>query len=155
MWKLVESGGLQHHIFHTLQPAYARRYRSMIDAVEEYLIPLGVTMPQSDRKIVGGYFIWISLPAPLQAERVAAHAKEENLIIAPGHLFAVRGDEKVVNLDRQVRLCFSWEDEDKLADGVRRLGHVIKAMIQRETITGQIATAHRPGDRDHSMETYR
>lgn len=36
---LLESGDLQRHIFQTLQPTYARRYRSMMAAIEEYLIP--------------------------------------------------------------------------------------------------------------------
>lgn len=126
---LLESGDLQHHIFNTLQPAYARRYRSMISAVEQYLIPLGVTLSQTDREVIGGYFIWLTLPTPLQAEGVAMYAKrDENLVIAPGPVFGVYGDEKVVDLTRKVRLCFSWEDEPKLAEGIHRLGQVIARM---------------------------
>jgi len=155
MSKLLESGDLQRHIFHTLQPSYAQRYRSMIDAIEKHLIPLGVTMPQCNREIVGGYFIWTTLPAPLQAEEVAMLAKrEENLIIAPGHLFAVSGDERAVDLDRQVRLCFSWEDKDKLADGIRRLGQVV-ARMQRRPSLDDGSTARPPGDSSSLMEQYR
>ena len=85
MSKLLESGDLQRHVFQTLQPTYARRYRIMIHAIVKHLIPLGVTMPQPNRKIIGGYFIWITLPTPLHAEGVAVLAKlDENLVIAPG-----------------------------------------------------------------------
>ena len=127
---LIESGALQRHIFKTLQPAYARRYQSMISAIEEHLLPLGVTLPQTSRDVVGGYFIWLSLPAPLQAEEVAGRAREEeNLIIAPGSIFAVYGDEKVVDLERKVRVCFSWEEESMLAEGIQRLARVISAML--------------------------
>ena len=98
----------------------------MMAAIEQHLIPLGVTLPQTNREVVGGYFIWLSLPAPLQAEEVAMFAKrDENLVIAPGPIFAVYGDEKAVDLVGNVRICFSWEEEGKLVDGIRRLGQVI------------------------------
>lgn len=155
MAKLFESGDLQRHIFQTLQPTYARRYRSMIDTIEIYLLPLGVTMPQPNRKIIGGYFVWITLPAPLQAEEVARLAKQdENLIVAPGHIFAVPGDEKAVDLDRQVRLCFSWEEEVKLAEGICRLGQVIDSMRRRPNLDGG-ATARPSDDSSSRMGQYR
>lgn len=129
MSKLIETGALQSHIFRTLQPAYARRYQSMISAIEEHLLPLGVTLPQTSRDVVGGYFIWLSLPAPLQAEEVAMRAQqEENLTIAPGPEFAVYGDEKAVDLERKVRVSFSWEEEAMLAEGIHRLARVISTM---------------------------
>ena len=133
---LLESGALQHHILHVLQPAYARRHESMIRAIGEDLVPLGVTLPQADREIVGGYFIWLTLPSPLQAEEVAANAKKhESLIIAAGPLFSVHGDEKAVDLSSDVRVCFTWEDEAKLIEGIKRLGHVVASM--QCTFSGQ------------------
>lgn len=99
-------------------------------AIEHYLIPLGATLPRSDRAVVGGYFIWLSLPEPLQAQEVAVRAKrDENLILAPGPIFAVRGDDNtVVALEGQVRLCFAWEEEGNLGKGIERLAKVIEAM---------------------------
>ena len=133
MSSLVESGELQRHIFNTLQPTYARRYYSMIMAIEKHLLPLGVTLPQRSRDVVGGYFIWLSLPTPLLAEEAAVRARhEENLIIAPGPIFAVNGDEKAVDLERKVRVCFSWEEEARLAEGIQRLAQVISSM-QRDS----------------------
>ena len=129
MSSLLETGDLQRHILQTLQPAYARRYRKMIDAIEEHLVPLGVTLPQSKRAIMGGYFVWLSLPSNLIAEDVAARAKEEEqLTIAPGSSSAVWSDENAVDLTRNVRLCFAWEEEDKLAEGIVRLARVIQGM---------------------------
>ena len=127
----MESGALQSHIFKTLQPTYAQRYRSMISAIEKYLLPLSVTLPQPSRDVVGGYFIWLSLPAPLKAKEVAVRARQEkNLIIAPGPLFAVYGDEKAVDLERKVRVSFSWEEEPMLAEGIERLAQVIGSMLR-------------------------
>ena len=134
MSELLKSGDLQRHIFTTLQPSYVRRYRSMIAAIEQYLLPLGVRLPQSDRKVIGGYFIWLTLPAPLDADNVEMMTKsDDNLIIAPGSLFAVYGDEAAVDLSRQVRLSFAWEAEEKLAEGIRRLSRVIASLQTTES----------------------
>lgn len=128
MSKLLESGELERHIFETLQPAYARRYQVMISAIDQHLRPLGVSLPQSDRKISGGYFIWIVLPEYLQAEDVVRTARDEqNLIIVPGNNFAVWGDEKAVNLDRSIRLTLAWEAEELLSEGIQRLARVIQS----------------------------
>lgn len=155
MSNLLESGDLQRHIFQTLQPTYARRYRSMISAIERYLVPLGVTLPQTDREVIGGYFIWLTLPTPLRAEEIATVAREdENLIIAPGSIFGVYGDQEAVDLTRNVRLCFSWESEHMLAEGVQRLGQVI-ARTQRRM--GSDASQARSPPEEHSFpfEQYR
>ena len=154
MANLLKSGDLESHIFQTLQPSYSRRYQSMISAIEKYLIPLGVTLPQTSRDVVGGYFIWLSLPAPLEAEEVAVCAKEyENLIIAPGPIFAVYGDDQAVDLDRKVRVCFSWEEEDFLAEGIQRLSQVIRRM-QRDYGKSEQTTARPPGQSSFLVEEH-
>jgi DNA-binding transcriptional MocR family regulator len=55
----------------------------MVEAINEHLIPLGVSIPQTDREVVGGYFVWLTLPSPLKGAVVAQRAKEdENLAVA-------------------------------------------------------------------------
>ena len=53
MSHLLESGELQNHIVRDLQPAYARRYYSLMSAINKYLVPLGVELPQEDRDHMG------------------------------------------------------------------------------------------------------
>ena len=102
----------------------------MIAAVQRHLLPLGVTLPQTDREVVGGYFIWLSLPVDVKADELAITClKEENLIIGQGSLFGVYGDRESVDLDRDVRLCFSWEDEPALEEGVHRLARALGRML--------------------------
>ncbi len=127
----------------------------MISAIHNYLTHLGVTLPQADRDVIGGYFVYLTLPKPLQAEDVAMSAKEdENLIIAPGPVFGVYGDEKAVDLTRKVRLSFSWEAEDKLAEGVQRLGQVIVRLQKYKAL--EESPLRRPsGDSRLMMEQYR
>ncbi len=127
---MLTKGILEHHIYHHLQPAYTRRYHHMISAVEKYLLPLGLSIPQADRKIAGGYFLWLTLPEPLAAEEVWRTAKaRENVTIITGANFRVDGDEdNLTRFERDFRLCWAWVDEDLIEEGVRRLARVIEGL---------------------------
>lgn len=131
--EMLKKGEVQDHIAKVLIPNYAHRWRKIMDAMERHLIPLGAEIFKpslEENEVFGGYFIWFQLPKGLLAERVASAAKKrENLIVAQGNLFEVYGDETAVKFDSWLRLCFSWEDEDKLVEGVERLGRVVKAML--------------------------
>jgi DNA-binding transcriptional MocR family regulator len=66
----------------------------------------------------------------LDAEVVAERARvEEELVIAPGRIFEVAGDEEAARFPRNVRLSFSWVDEEDIVEGVRRLGRVLRRML--------------------------
>lgn len=79
----LETGELQRFFHDHLQPAYGKRYRRMVQAIDKELVPLGVRMPQMDREVVGGYFIWLTLPSPLKGAVFAQRAKdEENVVVA-------------------------------------------------------------------------
>lgn len=114
----------------------------MISAIEVNLLPLGVKIPQPDRDVVGGYFIWLTLPSSLRGAAVAQRAKkEENLIVAQGELFEVPGDTDHASFPHDLRLCFAWEDEDKLAEGIQRLASVIRNM---QNDSGGVGAAMQP-----------
>jgi len=126
--RLLETGELQKHIFTCLQPSYRRRYYKMLEAIKHHLVPLGARMPQEDREVVGGYFVWVKLP--VNAAALAKKAKEvENLIVAEGTIFEVPGDREIANFPNEIRLCFAWEDEGKLAEGIERLASLVKLML--------------------------
>lgn len=152
----LATGGIQEHIYNTLQPAYARRWRIMMRAIEEHLVPLGIELPQTSRDVVGGYFIWLKMPPRIKASLLSRRVKDtENVVIAEGKLFEVPGDatvnawedEEVPGLheptssDTQrreaaptafpsdIRLCFAWEEEELLEEGIARLAQVVKEML--------------------------
>lgn len=105
----------------------------MIAAIQQHLVPLGVQLPQSDRQVIGGYFLWLALPPSLNGTILAQRAKEqENLIVAHGELFEVPGDTDAAPFPHAVRLSFAWEDEDQLAEGIARLAVVVRAMLQEK-----------------------
>jgi DNA-binding transcriptional MocR family regulator len=84
--------------------------------------------------VFGGYFVWLTLPEGVDAGMLATRAEvEEQLVVAPGSLFEVSGDEAAARFPRNVRLTFSWEDEENLVEGVRRLGSVLGRLLRGES----------------------
>jgi DNA-binding transcriptional MocR family regulator len=130
MNELLSSSSLQTHIENVLQPTYQRRYNLMVEAIKGELLPLGVTMANGKDGLFGGYFIWIELP--VDAGLVTSRAKsEEELIVAPGKIFEVQGDDSV-KFPCGLRLCFSSEPEGRLSEGVKRLARVVKEILREE-----------------------
>ncbi|KAF7589799.1 hypothetical protein BBP40_003861 [Aspergillus hancockii] len=131
--EMLENSALDRHIHETLIPAYSRRALTLTTALKQHLLPLGVTFGTDPETytINGGYFIWLKLPTPLDAKEIAKVALEEqNLLVAEGELFATPGDGVPGNdLRHRLRLCFAWEKEDKLAEGVERLSWVVRKAL--------------------------
>ncbi|KAI6836917.1 PLP-dependent transferase [Hortaea werneckii] len=128
MTLLLTSGQLDKHIQNTLRPTYARRYNKLINAITAHLLPLGFQLPQPDRDIVGGYFVWLKLPGRMTATALASACKRKGVVIAPGTIFEVPGDRETAGFDGHMRLCFAWEDEGKLEEGVVRAAGVAREM---------------------------
>jgi DNA-binding transcriptional MocR family regulator len=143
----LAQGRLQKHVYEVLQPAYARRWHVTMNAVQKNLVPLGVKLPQEHREIVGGYFLWLRLPPHIRANLLARRCKDtHNLIIADGTIFEVPGDAHLdvwggaekgrssaprsTAFPYDIRLCFAWEEEEALVEGVERLASVIKSMLE-------------------------
>jgi len=139
---LLSSGALSTHIETVLKPAFQKRHRVMMHAIKKDLVPLGITVTEGSlpgTDVFGGYFLWIELPSTLDAEVVTALCKkEENLIVAPGKIFEVQGDESVA-FPSSVRLCFSHEEEADLQEGVARLARVVKRILEGEIDVGAVA----------------
>ncbi|KAF2437776.1 PLP-dependent transferase [Karstenula rhodostoma CBS 690.94] len=147
--EMLASGDLQRHVYEVLQPSYGRRYRKMVTVIEKELIPLGARLPQTDRDIVGGYFIWLTLPSGIESTAVVQRAKEEeNVVVAQGEIFEVPGDTEHAgtHFENDIRMCFAWEDEDALAEGIERLARVIRTLQSEQQDRGaqsaQSATQH-------------
>lgn len=141
--QLLPSKTMDRHIREVLQPAYARRYRSTVAAIKQHLLPLGVTLPSSTSHggVAGGYFLWICLPDGMTATEIAKRSlQEENLRVAEGDLFRVEGDDHTLdgnagvgsphnNFERYIRICFAWEEQERLGEGIQRLARVIAQVL--------------------------
>lgn len=137
---LVKSGELQRHIDTASRPSLKRRHRLLMDAIHKHISPLGITVREScladgGEPVYGGYFVWFTLskghfPTSFIADRALA---EEELVIGAGNMFEVHGDEKSVCFDNDIRLCFAWEPEEQVVEGVTRLGNLLKRMQDNRT----------------------
>ncbi|KAK0255882.1 hypothetical protein B0A54_11143 [Friedmanniomyces endolithicus] len=138
---LLASGSLTTHISTLLRPAYASRSHTLHTAIRTHLLPLGFSLPQTDRQgVFGGYFVWLSLPSGMSAGVLARRCREEaGVIVAEGGIFEVpeekgdgeeeEGGSLQEGFDGFVRLCFAWEEEGRLEEGVRLVGEVAGRMI--------------------------
>ncbi|KAI1821759.1 PLP-dependent transferase [Xylaria intraflava] len=138
------------HIRETLRPSYARRHALLARAIRAVLVPLGIRMHEGSLRgredVYGGYFVWLMLPRQSTAETTTGTTTvvwptaqaiadrcqaDEDLMIGNGELFAVREGESNSELrfDNAIRLCFSFEDEEDIVDGIERLGRVVRRML--------------------------
>ena len=114
----LDGGHLDEHLFN-LTCEYRRRRDAMINALAE-------EMPEGTRWQTpgSGLFVWVELPSDVDTGELLRHAiEEEQLVFIPGHAFAVNGHECPKN---SMRLNFSNNSVDRLADGVARLARVLK-----------------------------
>ncbi|CZR63322.1 related to aminotransferase [Phialocephala subalpina] len=129
MTELLKTGELETHIQTVLCPAYKARYDLMITSIQTLLVPLGVEIGEvsfGEKAVFGGYFIWLEMPDNANIESITDLAKsQENLIVAPGHIFEVSTDSSV-KFERSIRLCFAWEEEADLKESIVRLARVIR-----------------------------
>ena len=109
-----------------LEPHIARlvaRYRTRRDALLTALeqeMPDGVEWTHPG----GGFFIWLTLPEPLDAEMVLTEATERGVVFVPGARFFAEVSEGGGR--RNLRLPFSFLSEAQMAEGVTILAGVIR-----------------------------
>ncbi len=110
---VLEAGGYDAHVA-ALRRAYASRRDALTAALDKHLPPgCAFSIP------AGGFFLWITLPAGLDASGLLPVAEEHGVAFAPGRRFCADG------ADRSLRLAFSLYDEASLAEGAKRLGGAI------------------------------
>jgi 2-aminoadipate transaminase len=72
----------------------------------------------------GGMFLWVTLPMRLSALELFKLAVKENVAFVPGAPFFVDGGGT-----NNMRLNFSNSDEEKIQEGIKRLGRLINKIL--------------------------
>lgn len=94
---------------------YRSRRDAMISALEEFFPPEATwTHPE------GGLFVYVTLPPYFDTEQMMSVALENGVAYVPGTNCFPDGQGR-----SSMRLAFSYEPEDKIREGVRRLSEVI------------------------------
>jgi 2-aminoadipate transaminase len=102
-----------------LRNVYRRRRDIMVRIMEtSFPDAVSFTRPQ------GGLFAWAALPVHVDTRALLVRSLEEKVAFVPGGAFFPNGGH-----ENTMRLNFSNAPEDRLADGLGRLGAVIREFI--------------------------
>jgi 2-aminoadipate transaminase len=72
----------------------------------------------------GGFFLWATLPAVVNADTMTARAVEHGVVYVAGQAFFVNGSGQ-----QFIRLSFSAPTPARIEEGVRRLAATIRAEL--------------------------
>jgi 2-aminoadipate transaminase len=116
--QFCSSGTLQEHNAQ-LRPLYQHRRDVMLDALKEQM-PDGTTWTVP----AGGFFIWLTLPEGVECGPLAAKTQERGVGIGQGTMFFANGQGS-----NNVRLSYSFNDDDEIRRGIRILGEAIREQM--------------------------
>ena len=111
----IEDG---HHEPHVAQmcEVYRSKCDAMLSALEETCSRFATwTRPE------GGFFIWMTLPEGTDLPAVMRATAEEGVQVIPGMSFFANGKGQ-----QHLRLAYSYESEDRLAEAIRRLARALE-----------------------------
>ncbi len=116
--KFMELYDLDAHV-EKIKDVYRVRRDLMLNTMkEEFPQGLKYTYPE------GGLFTWVELPAEVDAKDVMAKCLENNVAFVPGGSFFPNGGK-----ENTFRLNYSNMTDDRIVEGIKRLGKVLKECI--------------------------
>ena len=114
--------GLMDKYLGEIRDTFSQRAQAMAEALgAPAFSECRFTMPQ------GGYFIWLQLPGGMVAEQLEPRAQSFGVTVKPGNHLSVGGRTSHDHL----RLCFAFNDEEQIREGIVRLGEAIASMSER------------------------
>ena len=116
--KFIDLYNLDNHV-KKINEVYARRRDLMLDCMEKEF-PEGVSFTHPH----GGLFTWVKLPEKLNAQDLMKKCLENKVAYVPGGFFFPEG-----NKENYFRLNYSSSKEEKIVEGIKRLGDVLKEAL--------------------------
>ena len=115
--EVMKDGFLDRHV-PTIRQLYKRQCEAMLGALDEHLAPLGVTW----NRPAGGMFLWLRLPAGMDAQALLPTAVERNVAFVPGAPFyATEADA------RTLRLSYVTASSAQIDTAIAALAEAIRA----------------------------
>jgi 2-aminoadipate transaminase len=115
---------LQHHPWQEQVKVFREIYRTRRDACLEALaasFPAGSSWTHP----TGGLYVWVTLPEGIDAKAMLPRAIQGRVAYVPGVGFYADGQGV-----RNLRLCYSLPEPDRLREGVRRLAGVLDEELE-------------------------
>jgi 2-aminoadipate transaminase len=117
VWHHVRPPGVLEAHVRGLCAVYARRRDAMLSALARHLPALARwTQPE------GGLFLWVELPVTVDATTLLSAALRSQVSFVPGEPFWIGAPRR-----HTLRLNFSNATEERIEEGIRRLGATIRA----------------------------
>ena len=110
------SGDTWRTILDTLVATYRARRDAMLEALEEHF-PADARWTHP----TGGFYVWATLPDYVDTRALLAAAVERRVAYVPGTGFYADGRGST-----QMRLAFCYPPKDRIREGVRRLGELLR-----------------------------
>jgi DNA-binding transcriptional MocR family regulator len=117
--ELLRRSLLDNHLA-MIRGAYKKKRDTMLEAIERYW-PQGIRTNRPQ----GGFHLWCLLPIDLRARTLLREAIQEGVTFVSGEPFYVDGGGQYA-----LRLSFSSQEESNIIEGIRRLGTVMKRLLQ-------------------------
>ena len=118
--KYIDDYDLDEHV-EKIKSTYKKRRDLMLDCMEKEF-PEGVSFTHPH----GGLFTWVKLPEKLNAQDLMKKCVENKVAYVPGGFFFPEG-----NKENYFRLNYSSSKEEKIVEGIKRLGDVLKEALNK------------------------
>jgi len=112
--EVIKDGFLDVHI-PTIRELYAKQCNAMLDALKQYF-PTSAQW----KAPLGGMFVWVTLPASIDTEKLLEKAIENKIAFVPGAPFFSDHPQR-----NTMRLSFVTVPVEKIQQGLKRLGELI------------------------------
>ena len=117
MHQYLQDNSLDQHIS-TITRLYSNQKQAMLKAIDQYF-PKSARVSASE----GGMFLWVTLPEAISSMDLFDEAIKNKVAFVPGNPFYVD------NLKQNtLRLSYVTVGEEKIAEGIKRLGECISRM---------------------------
>ena len=121
--KFIEMYDLDAHV-EKIKECYSKRRDVMLKAMkDEFPDCVEFTHPQ------GGLFTWVTFPEGIDAGEMAKKCLEKNVAYVPGASFYPNG-----GVYNTCRLNYSNMPEDKIIEGIKRMGEVLREELAKEEL---------------------
>ena len=104
-----------------IKEMYRNQRNLMVSMIEEHF-PENVKYTKPE----GGMFLWVTLPEGLSSTELFNIAIKEKVAFVPGKAFFTDGSG-----DNTLRLNFSNSDEERIEEGIKRLGKAIYELMDQ------------------------